>query len=151
MQLVYCHVCFLFTLKYHRIMMIMLCNPVKFSQRFGGTHFHLRGERMSQAELCMLTLSFDPENGGDMLPWNFGWISADCTELYPRRQNSDHCCENLFVPSLLRGTNWFMLHAPFLMPLCTQHYLMYMGKTVVTAQLPNQMNELVLPSHPTVH
>jgi hypothetical protein len=36
----------------------------------------------------LLGLLFNPEDWGDMLPWNAGWLSMDCTALYPKRQNS---------------------------------------------------------------
>jgi hypothetical protein len=35
----------------------------------------------------ILGLSFDPEDGGDMFLRNIGWLSTDCTALYPRKQN----------------------------------------------------------------
>jgi hypothetical protein len=36
----------------------------------------------------LLVLFFDPDDGGDMLLWNVGWLSAGYTALYPRRDNS---------------------------------------------------------------
>jgi hypothetical protein len=36
----------------------------------------------------LVGLSFEPEDGGDMLLRTFHWVSLDYTALYPRRQNS---------------------------------------------------------------
>jgi hypothetical protein len=35
----------------------------------------------------LLSLFFDPENGGDIFLRNVGWLSTDFTALYPRRQS----------------------------------------------------------------
>jgi hypothetical protein len=66
---------------------IILCNPLKANQHFGGTcHLHLQGQRLSQArnqrerkwqaELfhtdLLRGLFFDPEDGGDMFLRNTG-------------------------------------------------------------------------------
>jgi hypothetical protein len=44
-------------------------------------------------------LFFDPEDRGDVFPRNFGWLSTDCTALYPRRPCS------LLQSSLLTHTD----------------------------------------------
>jgi hypothetical protein len=35
----------------------------------------------------LLGLFFDSEDGGEMFLQNVGWLSKDCTALYPRKQN----------------------------------------------------------------
>jgi hypothetical protein len=35
----------------------------------------------------LLSLHFDPEDGGNMFFWNIRWLSPDYTALYPRRYN----------------------------------------------------------------
>jgi hypothetical protein len=80
------------------------CNPLKVSRRLGGTYrLHLQGRRISQAGnqqkavRALLVLVFYPEDGGDMLLRDVGWLSTDYTALYPRTQNSsqpplwEHC------------------------------------------------------------
>jgi hypothetical protein len=45
---------------------------------------------------CLLRLFFDLGYGGCMFLRNIGWLSTDCTAIYPRRQNSSifvlHLC-----------------------------------------------------------
>jgi hypothetical protein len=80
---------------------VALCNPLKFNRRFGGTyHFHLQFRRISQTRnqgallaTCFhagffFGLFFDLEDEADMFLRNVGWLSADYTTLYPRRQKS---------------------------------------------------------------
>jgi hypothetical protein len=38
----------------------------------------------------LLALLFDPEDWGDMFPWNISWRSPHYTELYPRRNNPSY-------------------------------------------------------------
>jgi hypothetical protein len=76
---------------------ITLCSPLSVKQRFRWTYcLHLQGQKnklsekpaRKQVAACLppaLTLascsahSFDPEDGGDMFPWNVGWHSTDYT------------------------------------------------------------------------
>jgi hypothetical protein len=50
-----------------------------------------RARNQRKAASCctgfLLGIFFDPEDGGDMFLRNVGWLSADYTTLYPRRQN----------------------------------------------------------------
>jgi hypothetical protein len=77
------------------------CCPLKVNRRFGEKfHLHLQGQRISRARnhresWALLTTCFhtvflfglfcDPEDGGDMFLRNIGWLSTDCTALYPRK------------------------------------------------------------------
>jgi hypothetical protein len=73
---------------------IMPRSPLKNNRCFGGTYrINLQDRRISQTITHREAGSkpcrpFDPENGGDMLFRNIGWISADYKALYPRRSNS---------------------------------------------------------------
>jgi hypothetical protein len=78
------------------------CHPLKANRCFGGTHHLLKMEAICSSEtstdfhrlaICfyagiLLRLFFDPEDGGDIFLRNIGWLSADYTTLYPRRQYS---------------------------------------------------------------
>jgi hypothetical protein len=57
---------------------------LKVTPHFGGKcRFHLQGRKISQHEAGSKQI---PENG-EVFFRNVGWLSMDCTELYPRRQN----------------------------------------------------------------
>jgi hypothetical protein len=91
---------------------IMSCSPLRINRHFGGTcHLYLQGRRISQARNqatsfhagFLLGLFFDPEDGGDMFFRNVGWLSANCTALCPRRQNSRM---RVFENRVLRRIFW---------------------------------------------
>jgi hypothetical protein len=85
------------------------CSPLKVNRRFGGMYrLHLQGRRISRGRnqhallvTCfhadfLLSLFFDPEDGGDMFPWNVGWLSTDYMANIPEDDTlHNHCCENL--------------------------------------------------------
>jgi hypothetical protein len=48
--------------------------------------------------ISWVALIFNPEDGGDMIPWNVSWLSPDYTALYSRRYNSS----NWFICSLFK-------------------------------------------------
>jgi hypothetical protein len=65
---------------------ITLCSPFKVNRRFGRTYdLHLATCIHAGS---LLDLYFHPEDGDDMSLWNVGWLSAEYTALYPRRQRS---------------------------------------------------------------
>jgi hypothetical protein len=43
---------------------------------------------MDALRIILISLFFDPEDEGDMLLQNIGWISGDYIALRPRRRNS---------------------------------------------------------------
>jgi hypothetical protein len=90
------------------------CSPLNVNRRFGGTYrLHLQGRKISsarnqresrwQAELLslppafLLIIFFHPEDGGDMLLRNVGWLSTDYTALYPRRQYSFYSIYSQYI------------------------------------------------------
>jgi hypothetical protein len=75
-----------------------MMRPLKVNRRFGRTYsLHLQGRGIGrvrnqcksgwQAELGLL---FYPEDGGDMLVRNVGWLSTDYTALYSKRHKSSN-------------------------------------------------------------
>jgi hypothetical protein len=83
--------------EYYTFWDIRRCSPLV-NRRFRGTYrLHLQGRRISQARNQresmwqadpMLGLFFNPEDGGDIVLRNVGWLSTEYTALYPRRQCS---------------------------------------------------------------
>jgi hypothetical protein len=66
--------------------------------------------KLQQSSICcplhigfLLTLLFEPEDGGDMLLRNVGWLSTDYTLLCSRRQKS---AWTLFKERLRTGTDY---------------------------------------------
>jgi hypothetical protein len=80
------------------------CNPLKVNRRFGGIcRLSLHGRRIRKARNqrllhagILLRLLFSPEDGGDMLPPNVGFLSLEYMHcILSDRIIHNHLCENL--------------------------------------------------------
>lgn len=87
---------------YYSFWVLTPCSPLRFTRFFGGNyrlHFQCRKTEQDTSRLstCFYAGIFlgllNPENGGDMFPWNVVWLSTSYMKLYARIQSSS--CENL--------------------------------------------------------
>jgi hypothetical protein len=65
---------------------IIPCSPLKANQIFEGTSLPSTESKEKRNKRKILwQMGFDPEDGGDMLLWNVGWLPTDHAALYPRK------------------------------------------------------------------